>query len=96
MTTLKDYPYFPAANEAEAREQLRQICNIRKDDITQIQNLSSTFLAGRKVGKVPASSADVDAATDKVNDINWDASYIYVLIDNAGTPVWRRATLAAW
>jgi hypothetical protein len=50
---------------------------------------------GRKVGRVPSSSADVITG-DKVGDFNYDISYIYVLVDNAGTGTWRRATLGSW
>lgn len=95
MTTLKEYPYWSAETPDDVKTQLRDITNIRKDDITQIQNLPNVFLAGRSVGKIPASSADVTDG-DKVGDQNYDASYIYILVDNAGTPVWRRAALASW
>lgn len=89
MTTLKDYPYWGAGTSEDIKEQLRQICAIRKDDITQFQNLSSVFVSGRKVGKIPTASNDVTAA-DKVGDLNYDASYLYILVDNSGTPAWRR------
>ena len=95
MTTFKDYPYWSAETLDDVKEQLRQITNIRKDDITQIQNLQNIFIYGRKVGRIPTSSADVIAG-DKINDINWDASYIYILVDNAGTGAWRRAALGSW
>ena len=95
MTVFKDYPYWGAETPDDVERQLRQICNIRKDDITTIQNLPQIFMSGRKVGKVPSASNDV-AATDRVGDINYDASYLYILVDNGGTPAWRRATLGAW
>jgi hypothetical protein len=47
------------------------------------------------VEKVPSSSSDV-AATDVLGDVNFTASYMYVLIDNAGTPAWRRAALSSF
>ena len=95
MTTLKEYPYWSAENLEQIKEQMRLITNIRKDDITQFQNLPGIFVSGRKVGKVPSASNDV-AATDRLGDMNWDASYLYILIDNSGTAEWRRATLASW
>lgn len=95
-TVFKDYPYWPAESEADVKDQLRQICNTRKDDIAQISQLPSLFVSGRKVGKIPSASNDVDPDTDKLNDINWDASYLYILIDNSGTPAWRRASLGSW
>lgn len=95
IISFKDYPYWGAENLEEIREQLRQITNTRKDDISTISQITSSFVSGRKVGRVPSSSADV-LVTDKVGDINYTASFLYILVDNAGTPVWRRATLAAW
>jgi hypothetical protein len=95
MTSFKDYPYWSAESLDEVKEQLRQITNTRKDDITQIANLSNVFVAGRKVGRVPSGSADV-LAGDCVGDVNYSASFLYILIDNAGTPAWRRVALSAW
>lgn len=100
MTTqtiaFKDYPYWPAESLDEMKEQLRLITNTRKEDITVISQITSSYFQGRKVGKVPSSSADVDPATDKVGDINYTASYLYILIDNSGTPAWRRVILSSW
>lgn len=92
---FKDYPYWEAEDLQHVKTQIRQICNVRKDDIAQISNLINVFVGGRKVGKVPSSSIDV-VATDRLNDINWDNSYLYILIDNAGTAEWRRAALGSW
>lgn len=95
MTTFKDYPYWAAETLDDIKSQLRDICNIRKDDITQIQNLASIFMAGRKVGKIPSASNDVDP-TDRIGDQNYDQNYLYILIDNAGTAAWRRFTAGSW
>lgn len=95
VTSFKDYPYWAAETLEDVKNQLRQICNTRKDDITQISILNSIFIAGRKVGKIPTASNDV-VATDRIGDVNYDADYFYILIDNSGTPEWRRASLGSW
>lgn len=95
MIIFKDYPYYSAETLEDVKKQLAQICHTRKDDITQVNAINSNFIAGRKVGRTPSSSADVITG-DKLNDFNWDASFLYILIDNAGTAEWRRATLASW
>lgn len=95
MTQLRDYPYWPAESLPDVRQQMREIANIRKDDITQFANLPSVFIAGRKVGRVPTGSADV-LATDRVGDVNWTTGFLYILVDNAGTATWRRVALASW
>lgn len=94
MNVLKSYPNFSGESQDEIREQLRVICSIRKDDISQFQQLENIFMSGRKVGKIPSSSADV-AATDRIGDFNYNASYMYLLIDNGGA-AWRRISLGAW
>lgn len=95
MITLAKYPYWPARTLSDVIEQLRLICNNRKDDIVQIQNIQSSFISGRKVGRIPSSSIDVIAG-DVIGDLNYDPSFIYILLDASGTPAWRRATLASW
>lgn len=93
MTTLKDYPYWPAGGLDDAKEQLRIICNLRKDDITQVQSLSSQFWQGRSVGKIPADSDDV-LASDKIGDLSYDYNagtpYLYLLMDDGADGKWIR------
>jgi len=95
MTTFKNYPYWDAKTLDDVIEQLRQITNLRKNDVTVISQIASSYISGRKVGKIPTSSTDV-VATDRIGDVNYTASYLYILIDNAGTPAWRRVALGAW
>lgn len=80
-------------------DQLYDFCGeVRKErlnDIKDFDNLTNRFMSGRKVGKIPSASSDVDA-TDRIGDFNYTASYLYILVDNSGTPVWRRATLGSW
>jgi hypothetical protein len=99
MTTnpflFKEYPYYPVETLEDVRDQLRDICYTRKDDIATISKIPSSFVSGRKVGKVPTASNDVEV-TDRLGDINYDASYLYILIDNSGTPAWRRVALSSW
>lgn len=95
MTTFKNYPYWDAKTLDDVIEQLRQITNLRKNDVTVISQIASSYISGRKVGKIPTSSTDV-VATDRIGDVNYTASYLYILIDNEGTPAWRRVALGAW
>lgn len=88
-------PYPKSTTEETVVKDVRQIARLRDQDITDRDTFNSIFVNGRKVGKIPSAANDV-VATDKLNDINWTASYFYVLIDNSGTPEWRRAALASW
>jgi hypothetical protein len=89
---------YPSINhDAELQDIVRfseVVQRLREDDIREQQNLTNIFMRGRKVGKIPTSSADV-AASDKIGDFNYDASYLYILVDNSGA-TWRRATLGSW
>lgn len=97
---LKEYPSYQANTLQEVIEHLRQINNIRKDDILQAKNLNNTYILGRKVGKIPTGSADVTAG-DKIGDFNAAhdgfQAYAYFLIDNgSGTAQWHRTHLTTW
>lgn len=93
--TTKDYPYWPAETLDDLKTQMRDITRTRKDDIAEFNNLQNTFISGRKVNKIPTASNDV-SATDRLGDFSYDASYMYILVDNSGTPEWRRASLGSW
>lgn len=90
MTTLKDYPYYAADSEKDIYEQLRTICNIRKDDIAVFRNLTNIFIGGRLVGKIPMNSGDV-APTDRIGDVSRDDTNTYVL-QNEISPQWIKYT----
>ncbi len=92
--TRNTYPDTNTIDDVIAN--LKDISRLREvEDIPDFTNLVNVFISGRKVGKVPTSSADV-VATDNVNDVNWDASFLYILVDNGGTAVWRRVAIAAF
>lgn len=88
MTSLvfKDYPYWEPKDEAEIKQQMREIANIRKDDITQINKLPGLYVGGRLVGKIPTSSADV-SPDDRIGDVSRDNTSTYIL-QNVGAPQW--------
>lgn len=73
----------------------QDLARCRSEDVAKFANLPQVLLMGRRVERTPSSSADV-VSGDAVDDFNWTASYLYVLVDNSGTPAWRRAALANW
>lgn len=92
---MKPYPRTPVSTLDDVQDIMRFITRERDADIINWNNLSQIFVGGRKVGKVPSSSNDVDP-TDKVGDLNYDADYLYILINDAGTAEWRRTALSSW
>lgn len=92
---MKNYPNLTPASLDDVLNLLRYITKERPIDIKDFDNLQNVFMAGRKVGKMPTGSADV-TPDDRVGDFNYDASYLYLLVNNAGTATWRRVALSSW
>ncbi len=95
---MEQYPISPLNAEApKLAENAAYIQRLRQDDIADFDNLVNRFMLGRKVGKIPTASNDV-VATDRLGDFSFalNAAFIYFFVDNAGTPEWRRITLASF
>lgn len=92
---MNPYPNFDQDNPDDVARFCTFVNRERGNDITQFNSIYQTFIMGRKVGKIPTSSADV-ATTDRLGDVNWTSSYLYILVDNSGTPSWRRVALSSW
>jgi hypothetical protein len=90
---MNPYPVLTLANEKDILEVLRVILQERRKDVRDFDNLNARFYS--KNPKVPTSSTDI-SSSDKVGDIGYDNSYIYVCVNNAGTAEWRRAALTTW
>lgn len=67
----------------------------RTTDLDDYNNLPKRFVKGRKVDKIPVSSTDV-TPEDRLGDINYDASFLYILVYDGNNNVWRRSALGAF
>jgi len=92
---MKLYPVLKDQTPQGIFEWLKFVVRARTDDVQEYNNLSNVFISGRKVGRIPTSSADVIAG-DKIGDFSVDTTYAYFLVDNSGTGVWRRVAVGAW
>lgn len=92
---MKPYPSPRDKSLNGANEMLQYISRERDNDIRDWNNLTNIYMRGRKVGKVPSSSIDVDDS-DRLGDFNYTASFYYILVDNSGAAEWRRMALASW
>lgn len=96
MTVVfRDYPNWTPETLEDVKQHLREIENVRKDDITQVSNLVNIFVSGRKVGRIPSSSTNVIDG-DKVGDFNVTDSFAYYLIDTGAGGEWRRVAVGAF
>ena len=91
---MNNYPKIQDKTLEEVIKVIEVITKDRKNDVNDFNNLINVFISGRKVGKIPSSSADI-SNTDRLGDFNYDASYLYLCVDNGGA-VWRRVALGAW
>jgi hypothetical protein len=92
---MKQFPIMTLRTNDDLFVLGRYILKERGNDINDFNNLENIFMRGRKVGKVPTSSADI-AAADRVGDFNYDASYVYLVVESGGNAVWRRVGLSSW
>lgn len=88
---------YPELLNSGIEEVIERIVELRFEDLTDWNNLPQRFVGGRKTNRIPSSSVDV-LASDLEGDIAVDGpnNFLYILVDNAGTLVWRRITLAAF
>ena len=89
---MKKYPNISRAEEI--LNFCKDITRMRREDVSEISNLSNIFIRGRKTDKIPTSSSDITG--NRVGDFNYDTSYIYVCVDNSGTAAWRRVSIGSW
>lgn len=94
INALKTYPSNVVATSMDCANALNKIAQIRSDDRVQWNNLNNTFVAGRKVAKVPANSSDTSG--NVAGDFNVTTAYAYFCINNAGTVEWVRAAVGTF
>lgn len=77
----------------EIREWIREATRNRRFDLQDYDNQ----IANNPVifDDVPTSSSDL-VGTEKAGDIAADASFLYIVIDNAGTLEWRRVAISSF
>ena len=92
---MNPYPKIGQSLHDDVVRVLEVAIQERKNDIKDFDNLTNVFIRGRKVDKVPSGATDITAA-DRVGDFNYDADYLYIVVDDAGTAEWRRAAIASW
>ena len=92
---MKEYPRLAGRGVNDLVDSILFIIKERIKDVQDWNNLQNRFISGRLVAKIPSSSLDVDPS-DRIGDINFTPTYLYVLVDNAGTAEWRRVALGSW
>jgi hypothetical protein len=68
----------------------------RLSDINDRQNLPNLFIGGRKVQKVPTSSADISSPTSVAGDFNVTKDFAFFCVNDAGTIKWVRVAVGAF
>lgn len=92
---MKPYPQLGNGTLDDLNRVLDTVVKQRTQDVKDFDNLQNTYVAGRKVAKIPTGATDI-SPTDRVGDVNADTNYKYEVIDNNGNAEWRRTPLASW
>lgn len=93
---MQKYPDLKGKTLDDVVTVLRQICRFRNnEDVNEINNLNKVLIRGRLTARVPSGSTDVITG-DLVGDFCPTATFLYILVANGGSPVWRRITAASW
>lgn len=93
---MKSYPSIVRRTLDGISDVVEFIVRERDKDVRDWNNLQNIFVNGRKVNKVPSSSVDIDPNSDRIGDINYDASYFYYITLSGGNAVWRRIASSTW
>lgn len=86
---MQTYPFLTSSTNDKITQTVRRIIELRLQDVSEFNNLNQKFLAGRKVGKIPVDSNDIEP-TDRELDWNYDDSYVYWALVISGDLKWRR------
>lgn len=86
---MKKYPKIVPIDQVQTRELLTYITRERDNDVLEFNNLPEVFMRGRKVGKIPTASLDIDP-DDRVGDFNYNTLHLYLCVDVGGSAEWRR------
>lgn len=91
---MNPFPKMQDKTLDEAVKVIEYITKERRNDVADFDNLKNVFMSGRKVGKIPTGSSDI-SDTDRLGDFSYDASYLYLVINDSGAK-WRRISLGVW
>jgi len=86
--------YSNVNRDADVLDFCKDVARKRQEDVKAFDNLKEVFVRGRKTDKVPTSSSDTTG--DRVGDVNYTATYLYICVDNAGTAAWRRVAIGSF
>jgi len=86
------YPLLPQNPSAQDIQRwIEEVTRLRQtEDVADFTNLPNVFVRGRLVERaIPASSTDV-VSTDVLGDWLYSTTFLYILINDSGTPKWAR------
>jgi len=97
---MRLYPKLKAPTLSGIIEWIDTVISERNTDRRDFDNLPNIFINGRnrtllENRAVPSSSTDV-VSTDTKGDFMVTTTYLYILVDNSGSYVWRRVALSSF
>lgn len=87
--TTENYPELRGESLEDVIEWIEEVTNKRERDVGDFDNISSSYMRGRKVDKIPTAYNDT-STDDREGDFNYDESYFYLAVLDSGTLKWSR------
>lgn len=91
---MMSYPTITDDKNPTMKSALDYISRVRQNDIQDWNSLPNTYIAGRKVAKVPTASTDITGSFP--GDFNVTASFAYFCVNNSGTVEWVRVAVGTF
>lgn len=86
-------PYPQFNKERDILVGLQKISQLRKqEDLPDYENQPQIFVSGRTTTRIPSAATDVITG-DRIGDTTNDDTYLYLLVNTTGGPLWNRIAL---
>lgn len=86
-------PYPQFEKQEDILPGLQKIVQLRKqEDLQDYANQVNVYVSGRTTRRVPSASNDVIKG-DRIGDTTNDDTYLYLLVNTTGGPLWNRILL---
>lgn len=97
---MMSFPTISDSKNATLKAWIDFVSRARIADLTFFNGLPNTYVGGRKVLKVPASSSDITDPDGKIDsfvgDMNVTTGFAYFCVNNAGTAEWVRIAVGTF
>lgn len=91
---MRPYPALQKTDPKSFKEWIDFVTRERVTDSNFSNSLPNTYIAGRRVTKIPANSSDITGSFP--GDFNITSTFSYSCINSAGTVQWVRSAVSTF